>query len=172
MPTPDGSRHFDAATPLLLLDIDGVLSPLFYHGDLLAEGYTVLRGSWNNAFLATRERDWIERLRPYCALVWATNWRNAAHEVTDHWNIEKFPLTVEFDDMFDAEGTWKLPAIQRFLEGRNNPVVWIDDELEDDAIQWARTRPHTHFLQANPTYGLMDDALRNEASRIILAYKQ
>lgn len=53
------------------------------------------------------------------------------------------PPVIEFDR--DSEDTtWKLPDVRRFVGDR--PVAWIDDDLWEDAFEWAEERSSATLL--------------------------
>ncbi|MFB7945407.1 HAD domain-containing protein [Kitasatospora phosalacinea] len=60
--------------PLLYLDVDGVLNPVFPHPDDDFDAHTLLGYS---VLLSPRHGDWLRELADHYELVWATTWSNA-----------------------------------------------------------------------------------------------
>ncbi|WP_282203719.1 HAD domain-containing protein [Kitasatospora fiedleri] len=60
--------------PLLYLDVDGVLNPVFPSPDDDFDAHTLLGYS---VLLSPRHGDWLRELADRYELVWATTWENA-----------------------------------------------------------------------------------------------
>jgi hypothetical protein len=53
-------------------------------------------------------------------------------------------------------GHWKLAAIDAHA-GRERPLAWVDDALDDACEAWARQRPApTLLMRTDPAVGLTD----------------
>lgn len=142
--------------PLLLLDIDGVLCPY--------------DSAWPNeleripghryAFYNPRHSIYLKELAGIYDLAWASMWMNDANVVlAPLYDLEPLPFvnfTARFSyDKFKTAQTFKLDAVQRFVEDR--PMVWVDDDFYKDAFRWARERNETipsHLIHTDPTIGL------------------
>jgi hypothetical protein len=60
----------------------------------------------------------------------------------------------------EHSGTWKLPSISDWVRNDVAPlekVVWVDDELDEDAFAWAEKRGNTLLLKPDPAVGLTRD---------------
>ena len=143
-----------AERPLLLLDVDGVLSPFG-----CPDGYVPI-----DEGVSCYSPENIARLRRLAEafdLVWATMWEHVANEVMAPIH-ELSPLpVVEFDEggELDMEEHVKLPAIRRFVGER--PFVWIDDDIPLGARGWASVRRSpTLLLETTPNVGLTDEITR------------
>jgi len=128
------------ATPLLLLDVDGVINdlaavmkvrPLGGDADDRAErlGVEIVRA---NGFWLAIPHDMprlIQDLTDGCETWWCTTWRGHANdEIATHLGVGPFPV---IDDGNGARGKgWKLdaarPLITRAVD-QGRPVVWIED---------------------------------------------
>jgi hypothetical protein len=143
--------------PLLLIDVDGVIS-LFARGDdcvpVLVEGIPHLLSRGAAAVL--------RRLAPRFECVWCTGWEDRAEMHLPHllglpggW--PHIPLTEP------PGGHWKLAAIDGFA-GSARPLVWIDDAHDERCRAWAQARAGaTLLISTDPVVGLIEaDAERIE----------
>ena len=151
--------------PLLLLDVDGVLAP--FQGDALSmsrvggegfrrvdlEAQVGLRETFLWVSDANNER--LKRLGDSFEIVWATGWAHSANRVIGPLHALKELPVIELDWTFDTP-TWKLPSIEAYVP-EDRPCAWVDDDLADDAEQWAssRTAP-TLLVKCEPHIGLTD----------------
>jgi hypothetical protein len=141
--------------PLLFVDVDGVLS-LFGFAELPGPMHLV-DGVPHCIPPASGPR--LERLAERYDLVWATGWEEKANEYLPH--LLKLPFrdlpTLTFDGAA-VFGTahWKLDAIERYADGR--PLAWIDDSLDEECRQWARSRrAPTLLVQTESPVGITDE---------------
>jgi hypothetical protein len=140
--------------PLLFVDVDGVLS-LF--------GFDGMPGplSWVDGvahWIPKESGERLRRLSERYELVWATGWEEKANEYLPHL------LNLPFKELpflsFDGRavfGTahWKLGAIEEYAEDR--PLAWIDDSLDDECRDWARSRSApTLLVETESAVGLTD----------------
>src|SRR3954447_1964834 len=139
--------------PLLLVDVDGVLS-LFGPGDdcvpALVEGIPHLLSRPAAAILA--------RLAPPFEGVWCPGWEDRAEAHLPHllglpggWTHLSFAAPPE-------GAHWKLAAIDEFA-GESRPLAWIDDTHDERCIAWARARGgDTLLVTTDPLVGLTEAA--------------
>lgn len=143
--------------PLLLIDVDGVISLFGYDprrpppGVLaLVDGVPHLLSSTAGPLLAS--------LRSEFELVWCTGWEERAAEhlpaalglpgVVDHVPLGSEPASG------DGGRHWKLDAIDAHV-GRERPLAWIDDAFDETCHHWARARPvPTELIATDPAVGL------------------
>jgi hypothetical protein len=162
MPIRD-ERSDPATTPLLLVDVDGVLNavvgtPFGARKEMTAsmpfEAEFEASGLPIRVPAGTRER--IEALQTLFDCVWATTWEDRARsELAPVLGFGADWPVIRFKDDFPDSGTWKLPAVQRYAERpehRDRPLAWIDDDLEPDALEWAawRSRSGPRTLMVRP----------------------
>lgn len=137
---------------MLLVDVDGVLSPFAAAScpagfvEVAARGF-VLR-------LCAEHGVWLRRLADRFELVWATTWEDdAATLIAPQLALPDMPI-IHFGGRGASWGpTWKLPAVAAAVGDR--AAAWVDDDLHDDAVAWARQRPvPTLLLPVDPSIGL------------------
>jgi hypothetical protein len=139
--------------PLLLVDIDGVIS--LFGGDLRSR-----EGSFHSIegiphFLSSTAAAHLLALTEHFDPVWCSGWEEKADEHLPH--LLGLPAGIPFL-RFDrsvgrANAHWKLEAIDRFAGER--PLAWIDDALNDACHAWAAARPApTLLVQTEPEHGL------------------
>jgi hypothetical protein len=136
------------------VDVDGVLS-LF--------GFRELPGpmSWVDGiahYIPEAGGPRLTRLAERYELVWATGWEEKANEYLPH--LLKLPFKELPYLSFDGRavfGTahWKLDAIDEHAAGR--PLAWVDDSLDEECREWARTRrAPTLLIETESAVGLTD----------------
>jgi hypothetical protein len=152
--------------PLLMIDIDGVLS-LFgmpapgaraqAPGDSAPEGgFHWIDGIPH--FLSATAAAHLLALAPLFDLVWASGWEEKAEEYLPHLlGVPAGLPYLRFEG--DARGRrtanahWKLDAIEAHAAGR--PLAWIDDSFNGACEDWASARnAPTLLVQTAPERGL------------------
>jgi hypothetical protein len=136
-------------TVLILLDVDGVLNPRVVNQRLE---------------LDAPRQELVRRLATLGSIVWATTWSptHTFHLTRDLGLASDtegitFPRNLHADPSAPAP-TAKLHWVDRWL-ARQDPqpdaVIWIDDILRQDAVDWAsaQTRP-TLLMQPEMNRGL------------------
>src|SRR5579863_851066 len=113
-----------AGPPLLLVDVDGVIS-LF--GFDLAEPPS---GTWHSVdgiahFLSGTAGAQLRQLSEKFELAWCTGWEERANEYLPHaLGLEqRFPHLSFADATPTVEGHWKLAAIDRYA-GAHRALAW------------------------------------------------
>jgi hypothetical protein len=140
--------------PLLLVDVDGVLSLFGFSGappaGLLP---TALEGIPH--LLSNHAGPLLTRLSGSFECVWCTGWEERAEEhlprllgLPGGWQH----LTFTPDEA--SERHWKLSAIDAHA-GADRPVAWIDDAFDATCDAWAADRPGpTLLVRTDPATGL------------------
>jgi len=141
--------------PLLLVDVDGVLS-LFGPGvdpstctPALVEGIPHL--------LSRRAATLLARLAATYDCVWCTGWEDRADGHLPH--LLGLPAGwphLVFGDRPQDDAHWKLAAIDAHA-GRDRPAAWIDDAHDERCRTWARERSGpTLLVTTDPATGLTE----------------
>ncbi len=144
--------------PLLLVDVDGVIS-LFgvpAPGAAIEGGFHSIEGMFH--FLSAAAAAHLLALADVYDLVWATGWEERADEHLPH--LLGLPAGLPFL-RFDAQvrpgrstrAHWKLAAIDAYAGGR--ALAWVDDMLGPECHAWAAARSApTLLVQTEPRRGL------------------
>jgi hypothetical protein len=143
--------------PLLLIDVDGVIS-LFgfdHHAPPLGR-YQLVDGITH--FLSETSGHYLRRLGETFELAWCSGWEEKANDY--------LPLALGLDGplphvVFDpsdrpAHAHWKLGAIDRHIEP-DRPVAWVDDAHDERCRAWAAARAApTLLVTTDPAVGLTE----------------
>jgi hypothetical protein len=141
--------------PLLLLDIDGVISLFGFDAGRPPPGrYQLVDGIPH--FLSTHASELIAELATSFSLVWCSGWEEKADEVLPA--VLGLPRGLAHLSFPRAAGPaarhWKLASIEAFA-GPRRPTAWIDDVFDDSCHAWAEQRPGpTRLVQTDPAVGL------------------
>jgi hypothetical protein len=148
------------AKPLLLCDIDGVISLWGFGPD------TCPPGVWHSVdgvahFLSTPAAEALLGLSADFELVWCSGWEEKADEHLPR--ILGLPAGLphlSFDHPVGGKvaprAHWKLDAIEAYAGDR--PLAWVDDALNDACWAWAdRRAAPTLLVVTDPAGGLQDD---------------
>lgn len=148
----------EPARPLLMVDIDGVIS-LF--GPVSLDGTAAGReGSLHSIegiphFLSSRAAANLLELAPIFELVWASGWEEKAGEHLPRLlGLPREIPHLSFErGVGRSNAHWKLDAIDAYAGGR--ALAWVDDALNEACHEWARLRPSpTLLIQTDPEVGL------------------
>lgn len=166
----------DRELPLLMVDIDGVVSLFggWEHGGADAHGGARARagaghqdGSFHSIdgmphFLSSTAAAHLLDLASMFELVWASGWEERANEHLPHLlglprdlPFLRFPRVMRSPPTptTRANAHWKLDAIDAFAGGR--ALAWVDDALNDACHEWALARAApTLLVQTDPARGL------------------
>jgi HAD domain in Swiss Army Knife RNA repair proteins len=154
---PTAPSVTDPARPLLLVDVDGVIS-LFGFDPASPPAGRWLTVDGIPHLLSATAGDHLRRLSSAFELAWCTGWEERADEYLPHALElpERLPHVSLADAVPTVEGHWKLAAIDRYA-GSDRPVAWIDDGHEDRCRAWAERRPGpTLLVTTHPARGITD----------------
>jgi hypothetical protein len=141
--------------PLLLVDVDGVIS-LFGFAAAPPAGLLATAVDGIPHLLSDRAGPLLERLSGTFECVWCTGWEERAEEhlprllgLPGGWPHLRFaPLAA------DALRHWKLDSIEA-CAGSDRPVAWIDDAFDATCEAWVAARPGpTLLVRTEPASGL------------------
>jgi hypothetical protein len=132
--------------PLLLIDIDGVISLFgFDHAQPPAGTYVAVDGIAH--FLSTEAGEQLLALSDEFELVWCSGWEEKADEhLPFALGVPARLDHVTFEAEVGAPGRhWKLASIDRHA-GVQRPLAWIDDDHDASCHAWAAARPAPTLL--------------------------
>jgi hypothetical protein len=144
------------AAPLLLIDVDGVISLFgFDQTEPPAGRLTFVDGLPHYISEAAGAR--LARLHATFECVWCTGWEERADEhlpflldLPSGWRHLSCPEEP-------AAAHWKLSAIEAYA-GPERAVAWIDDSHDGACEAWAAQRPgKTLLIGTNPAVGITDE---------------
>jgi hypothetical protein len=142
------------ALPLLLVDVDGVLSLFGFDSVAPPRGFPVLVDGTPH-WLASEGAAHLCRLARSFECVWCTGWEERAEEhlprllgVPGGWEH------LSFHERPQDRAHWKLAAIDEHA-GSERPLAWVDDAHDDACDAWAAERPGpTLLVGTDPAVGL------------------
>jgi hypothetical protein len=141
--------------PLLLVDVDGVISLFgFDHRAPPAGRYQLIDGITH--FLSDAAGGHLRRLREDFELAWCTGWEEKANDYLPQALGLDGPLPHVVFDPSDrpTQAHWKLGGIDRHVEP-SRPLAWVDDAHDDGCRSWALERPApTLLVTTDPAVGL------------------
>ncbi|MDX6648060.1 MAG: hypothetical protein QOJ97_11 [Solirubrobacteraceae bacterium] len=140
--------------PLLLVDVDGVISIFGFDLDTRPAGrFENVDGIHH--YLSAAAGALLRALSERFELVWCTGWEERANEYLPHALSLPGPLPyLRFAGSPGAGSRhWKLDAIDAHADP-DRPVAWIDDDHRD-CEEWARERPGpTLLVTTDPAVGI------------------
>ena len=146
----------NADVPLLLCDIDGVISLFGFPLDAVPEG-TWAQVDGIAHLLSPGAARHLHALAASYEIVWCSGWEDRANEHLPHLlAVGSYPH-LSFPSPPEPGRHWKLSAIDAYAGRR--PLAWVDDDLDDSCRAWARERPApTLLVQTDPAVGLDEEA--------------
>ncbi len=141
--------------PLLLLDIDGVISLFGFDPAARPDGTFRSVDGVLHLISATAGHEVIRLLGAFDA-AWCSGWEEKANDYLP-WALGlPGPLPhLSFDHAVGRADThWKLGAIDAYA-GPERPLAWVDDALDERCEAWAAARPGpTLLVRTEPAVGL------------------
>lgn len=145
--------------PLLLLDIDGVISLFGFPPSHPPAGrFHAIEGIPH--FLSAAAAPQLARLAAAFELAWASGWEDRANDHLPHLLGLPGPLPFLRFARHTSPGSsmrahWKLAAVDAYADTR--PLAWVDDAFDRSCEQWAKGRSApTLLLATEPAVGLTD----------------
>ena len=143
--------------PLLLIDVDGVISLFGFDPAHPPAGQYVMVDGIVHLLSATAGAH-LRRLAGAFELAWCTGWEEKANEYLPLALELPGPLPcLRFDGVAkEADAHWKLTAIDGFA-GPHRAVAWIDDAHDHSCHAWAlQRRVPTLLVATQPAVGVTD----------------
>ncbi len=143
--------------PLLLIDIDGVISLFGFDARRPPGGrFELIDGIVH--FLSATAGELLGDLEPHFELVWCSGWEEKADEYLPRaLGLPAGLAHLTFADPgppASAPRHWKLEAIDAWA-GPSRPLAWIDDAFDDSCRAWAADRRGPTLLVAtDPAVGV------------------
>lgn len=127
--------------PVLLVDIDGVLSPL----GRVADDYVAVEVTGVEVLVSPTTAGWLRELGEVFELHWASMWTDQADLYGALVGLPPLPYIDLFGCYWtkpDHVLTAKLPLVEQYVaeELAARPVAWVDDHVWEDADRWAFRR--------------------------------
>ena len=140
--------------PLLLLDVDGVLS-LFGFDSAAAPAGRFVSVDGIPHLLSFEAAGHVLALLDDFELVWCTGWEEKADEhLPFALGLPAGAPHLRFGDSSAPGRHWKLDAIDAHA-GPLRPLAWVDDGHDDACRAWARSRPGpTLLIGTDPARGI------------------
>ena len=145
-----------AKDPLLLVDVDGVIS-LFGFDPADPPETTPVTVDGLPHFLSKEAARHLARLARTFECVWCTGWEERAEEHLPHLlGLSGGWPHLSFGPPGSATRHWKLAAIDAYA-GPARPLAWIDDVLDAECETWVTEREGpTLLVRTDPAIGLTD----------------
>jgi hypothetical protein len=142
--------------PLLLLDIDGVVSLFGFDPRQPPPGrWQLVDGTIH--FLSTTAADFVHQLGACFELVWCSGWEDRADAILPSvLGLPRGLPHLTFAPRAEGEPArhWKLAAIEAFAGGRR-AAAWVDDAFDETCHAWAARRgAPTKLIETDPAVGL------------------
>jgi hypothetical protein len=141
--------------PLLLIDVDGVISLFGFDAFNPPAGRLELVDGIAH-FLSASAGGHIRALASEFELAWCTGWEEKANEYLPLALGLPGPLpVVRLGVCYPLSGAhWKLAAIDSYA-GPRRALAWLDDAHDDRCASWAKRRPApTLLIATDPSVGL------------------
>jgi hypothetical protein len=144
--------------PLLLVDIDGVISLYgFDHAHPPAGSFVTVDGIAH--FLSAHAGEQLLSLREEFELVWCSGWEEKADEHLPFAlglpsGLAHLTFMAEPAEPAEPERHWKLASIDRYA-GARRALAWLDDDHDASCHAWAAARDGpTLLVTTGPAVGL------------------
>lgn len=143
--------------PLLLVDVDGVISLFGFQPDAVPPGSWALVEGIAHLVSATAGEH-LRQLEERFESVWCTGWEERAGEHLPGLLglAHSYPYLTFESNVGRVHAHWKVDAIEAYAGAR--PLAWIDDAHDDACREWAcrreRSGAPTLLVTTDPAVGL------------------
>ena len=154
----DRIKTCKTAVPLLLMDIDGVLSLFGFASSERPPG-SWIQVDGSPHFISADARSHLLALGDLFEIVWCSGWEERANEhLPALLGLPGALPYLSFDRNPGRDRAhWKLAAIDAHA-GPDRPLAWVDDALNDACDTWAAQRgAPTLLVRTEPAVGLTAD---------------
>jgi hypothetical protein len=141
--------------PLLLIDVDGVISLFSFDPNHPPAGDFQFVDGIPHLISATAG-DHLRAVSGAYDLAWCTGWEEKADEYLPH--VLGLPAPIPHVELAPDEtsGHWKLAAIDRYA-GPDRALAWLDDGHNEACREWAAARRGpTLLLGTDPAVGITE----------------
>jgi hypothetical protein len=139
--------------PLLLLDVDGVISLFGFDSSRPPAGRFQLVDGLPH-YLSGTAGGFLRELAEGFELWWCSGWEEKANEYLPWCLNLPGPLPCVTFDAAPTGAHWKLEAIDRCVRASRS-LAWIDDAFDDRCYEWAARRlGSTLLVCTDPAVGM------------------
>lgn len=131
--------------------------------DLLERNFQHYTKGWVDWYLDIVDHAaWLREIDNIADIVWGSNWFEESNALAGWFHLRELsyphiPLyTRDMENARTDMRTWKLPAISAWVEKNvsdQQKVVWVEDEILEDAHIWAAQKPNVLLIQTDPAIG-------------------
>lgn len=135
---------------IILLDIDGVLSPL---GRLNDEYVIIDLDGWSTIAIPHNNIEFIKTVNEKVKIVWSSSWEDISNNVCDKIDLPHFSFLQFYNTQ---QKHWnKLPSIVKFIEQNcDADILIIDDEVDTNAKEVLNKYKNITIIDIEPICGL------------------
>jgi hypothetical protein len=149
----------------ILWDIDGVLNP-FMATDLVERGFVRFNRDWISWDLdIVHHAEWMRQLDEQNKFVWASTWGDESNALCGWFHLKELSYPhIPLQMNSNHDGTWKLASVSTWVEQnvpRTEKIVWVEDELHEDAYRWAENRGNVLLVKTDDSVGFTEQQYEN-----------
>jgi len=142
---------------LVILDIDGVLNP-YYASENNPAGFSgvTLKDNYYVYLNLDLQTDYLKRISELSTIVWGSAWEKLSNHLSEPLGMSELEW-IPISRTNVGLGTWKIKSIQKWLDNNEqkfDKIVWLDDELEQDAFDWANESGNMLCIAPDKEIGL------------------